>query len=267
MQPMEKSATSADGTPIYYEVHGEGQPTLVFVHDWCCNRSHWQHQVQHFASKRQIVALYLGGHGASGQQRAQWTMRAFAEDVAAVVDALKLERVVLVGHSMGGYIIVEVARLLGERVVGLVGADTLWDVERQRSPEQIEAAIADFVEPLRVNFKETAAKFAEGMFLPTSNATLRRETVAAMAAMPAEIGAGAMEAIMRKDDNLCAGIRALKVPIATINSAEQGETNMEAARSNNMGVIFMKNVGHFVMREDPVTFNRHLGELVQKMTR
>jgi pimeloyl-ACP methyl ester carboxylesterase len=205
MQPMEKSATSADGTPIYYEVHGEGQPTLVFVHGWCCNRSHWQRQVQHFASDFQVV--------------------------------------------------------------GLVGADTLWDVERQRSPEQIEAAIADFVEPLRVNFKETAAKFAEDMFLPTSDATLRRETVAAMAAMPAEIGAGAMEAIMRKDDNLCAGIRALKVPIATINSAEQGETNMEAARRNNMEVIFMKNVGHFVMREDPVTFNRHLGELVQKMTR
>jgi pimeloyl-ACP methyl ester carboxylesterase len=265
MSSTQRSTTSTDGTTICYETHGEGPLALVFVHGWCCNRTHWQCQMEHFAKEYQVVALDLGGHGASAQGRAQWTMRAFAEDLEAVVDALALKRVVLVGHSMGGYIIVEAARLLGERVVGLIGADTLWDVERQRTPEQVEAAIADLVEPLRNNFRETATEFVEEMFLPTSDPDLRRETVAAMAAVPTDVGAGAMEAITRNDENLCAGVRELKVPIAIINSAEQGETNLAAAQRSGMQVVFMKNVGHFVMREDPDTFNRHLGELVQKM--
>jgi len=266
MQPSEKSVTSADGTTICYETHGEGQLALVFVHGWCCNRSHWQQQIQHFANEHQVVALDLGGHGASGQQRTQWTIRAFAEDVVAVVDALKLDRVVLVGHSMGGYAIVEAARLLGERVGGLVGADTLWDVELQRTDEQIENALQSFVKDLRIHFVETATKFVEEMFLPAADQDLRREILAGMTSVPPAVGAGAMEAITRKDASLRAAMHSLKAPIATINSAELGETNMEAAQRNDMEVVFMNNVGHFVMREDPATFNRHLGKLVQKMT-
>ena len=51
-----------------------------------------------------MVAVDLGGHGESGMGREHWTMEAFGDDVAAVVRGLGLERVILVGHSMGGYV-------------------------------------------------------------------------------------------------------------------------------------------------------------------
>lgn len=82
MASTQSSTTSADGTTICYETHGEGPLALVFVHGWCCNHTHWQHQIAHFAKDYQVVTLDLGGHGTSGQGRAQWTMREFVQKMA-----------------------------------------------------------------------------------------------------------------------------------------------------------------------------------------
>ncbi len=98
-------ALSFDGVPITYEVGGSGAPALVFVHGWCCDRHYWDEQVDHFAAHYAVVTIDLGGHGASGRQRTAWTMSAFGRDVVAVVERLGLPQAVLIGHSMGGFII------------------------------------------------------------------------------------------------------------------------------------------------------------------
>jgi pimeloyl-ACP methyl ester carboxylesterase len=123
------NAISADGVSIAYEVRGEGEPALVFIHGWCCDRSYWEEQTPHFAEKYKVVAIDLAGHGESGLDRKEWTMKAFGEDVVAVVNKLNLEQAILVGHSMGGFVILEASSLMPKRVIGLVGADTLGDFE------------------------------------------------------------------------------------------------------------------------------------------
>jgi pimeloyl-ACP methyl ester carboxylesterase len=114
---------SADGVPIAYEVHGQGSPALVLVHGWSCDRGYWKEQIEYLAPQYQLVLVDLAGHGASGLGRKDYTMAAFGEDVAAVVDRLGLKSVVLVGHSMGGDVVVEAARRLQGRVIGLVWVD------------------------------------------------------------------------------------------------------------------------------------------------
>jgi pimeloyl-ACP methyl ester carboxylesterase len=131
---MERVVASSDGVPIGYEVHGSGTPALVFVHGWSCDRSYWRGQVDAFAARHRVVTVDLAGHGASGAGRSAWTMPAFGEDVVAVVaelglDDLVLDDLVLVGHSMGGDVIVETALRLPGQVLGLVWVDTyatLW---------------------------------------------------------------------------------------------------------------------------------------------
>jgi len=71
------NAISADGVSIAYEVRGEGEPALVFVHGWCCDRSYWDAQLPYFAQKYKVVAIDLTGHGESGLDRKEWTMGAF----------------------------------------------------------------------------------------------------------------------------------------------------------------------------------------------
>jgi pimeloyl-ACP methyl ester carboxylesterase len=173
-------AKSTDGLPIQYEVQGSGTPALVFVHGWCCDRHVWDRKVGHFAPHYTVVRLDLAGHGASGRTRTRWTMEAFGQDVAAVVEQLGLEQVVLIGHSMGGAVIVEAARRLPATVIGLVGAETWHDLGHALTPEQI----AGFLAPFRADFAEATRTFARSMFVPASDVTLTEEIMRSMSEMP-----------------------------------------------------------------------------------
>ena len=93
-----------DGVQIHYETGGSGSPDLVFIHGWNCDRSYWSAQLPVFASTHQVMAIDLAGHGDSGVNRENWSMANFGADVAAVAQALQLEDIILVGHSMGGQV-------------------------------------------------------------------------------------------------------------------------------------------------------------------
>ena len=145
-------------------------------------------------------------------------------------------------------------------LIGLVGVDTLWDVEQQRAPEQV----AKFMAPFHANFVGAASAFVRSMFLATSEASMAEEIMTAMSAAPPHIGISALEELMGNDGNLRAGLQEIRAPKATINSAHWRVTNKEAAERYGIDVVLMSGVGHFVMKEAPQTFNRLLDESVQK---
>jgi pimeloyl-ACP methyl ester carboxylesterase len=260
MSAQDHIALSSDDVPIHYDVQGSGTIALVFVHGWCCNRGHWAGQLDHFTPHYTLVTIDLAGHGASGSDRSRWTMPSFGRDVTAVVEQLGLEQVVLIGHSMGGLVIVEAARRLPSAVIGLVGVDTWRNVEQIRTPGQI----AEMVTPLRANFKAAAAAFVRARFVASSDPGLVERVVAAMSAAPPDIAIAAAEAICEYDRHLQAGLQRVNVPKVTINGRA---TNLEAARRLGITVMQVPGVGHFVMLEDAQAFNRLLGEALQKLTR
>lgn len=251
---------SADGVPINYDVTGSGKIALVFVHGWCCNRGHWQGQVSHFAPRYSVVSIDLAGHGSSGCDRTRWSMSAFGRDVVAVVEQLGLEQVVLIGHSMGGLVIVEAARRLPTAVIGMVGADTWRNIENIRTPEQI----AELVAPFRANFEAAAGAFVRTRFAPTSEPNLVERVVAAMSAAPPHIAIGAFEALCGYDRQLQAELERIKAPKITVN-AHSRPTNSAALQRHGIRVMPISGVGHFVMMEDPQNFNRLLDEALQKI--
>ena len=251
-------ARSFDGVPIHYDVQGSGKIALVFVHGWCCSRGHWAGQVDHFAPHHTLVTIDLAGHGASGRDRSRWSMSSFGRDVAAVLAQLGLAQVVLIGHSMGGMVIVEAARRLPAAVIGLVGVDTWRNVAQIRTPDQI----AQMVTPLRVNFKEAAGDFVRARFVATSDPALVERVVAAMSGAPPDIAVAAAQAICEYDRHLAAGLKEVTVPKIAINGRP---TNLAAAQRLGIAVMQMSGVGHFVMMEDAPAFNRLLDEALHKL--
>jgi len=99
------SVYSADSVSIKYEVSGMGDKSLVFVHCWCCDRSYFENQIGFLSRDYKVVAIDLAGYGSSGMNCDEWTVSAYANDVAAVVNKLGLKDVVLIGHSMGGMVV------------------------------------------------------------------------------------------------------------------------------------------------------------------
>ena len=98
-------------------------------------------------------------------------MAAFAQDVRAVVEALSLKKVVLVGHSMSGNVVLEAAKAMPERVVGLIPVDTLLDVDQSRATPEEGASSSP---PSAPTTKATATGFSRKyMFADRATPALR----------------------------------------------------------------------------------------------
>lgn len=254
-------AISPDGVPIHYDVYGATNPALVLVHGWCCSRRHWDKQVNYFAPHYTVVTIDLAGHGESGRNRLRWTMRAFAQDVGAVVEKLGAEQYLLIGHSMGGGVIVETARRMAKPPLGIVGVDTWRNVDQILTPEQIAESIA----PFRADFTHAARVFVSAMFLPTSPVALMEQTVDSMCAVPPAIGIGALEELRGYGRDMQEGLREIKAPKVLINSSSYGPTDTEAARRHGIEVHLIPGVGHFLMIEAPEVFNQRLKDVIKRL--
>ena len=102
--------TTKDGTEIYYKDWGQG-PVVTFSHGWPLNADAWDGQMLFLAQHGfRVVAHDRRGHGRSSQASEHNDMNGYADDLAAVIEALDLRDATLIGHSTGGG---EVARYIG----------------------------------------------------------------------------------------------------------------------------------------------------------
>ncbi len=256
---------SKDNTPISYEIVGAGEPTLVFVHGWSCDSRYWRAQIPHFSKKHQIVTLDLAGHGHSGMTRSQYTMKDFGEDVHAVTKAVGDGDVILIGHSMGGAVIAEAARLMPDRVIGLIGVDTLQNVEYPMTWE----ALKEMMAPLEKDFSTGTRQFVEEMVSSDTDPQLRQWILSDMAAAPPAVALSAMNNMMSLyitgeatkifDD--------IRVPVVTVN-ADLWPIDYKANRRHMLSfdAIVLKGADHFLMMNRPEEFNRALEKAIQKVS-
>ncbi len=109
-----------NGTTIHYTVEGSG-PALVLVHGFGGSTLAWEKLTPLLAQHYTVYALDLLGFGLSDKPiKASYTMNAQADIVCALINALQLEKAALIGHSMGGVIVADVARMLPEKITRLV---------------------------------------------------------------------------------------------------------------------------------------------------
>ncbi len=264
----EKTVLSLDGVPIHYQVQGSGTPTLFFVHGWSCHPSYWKAQVKHFAPHYKVVTIDLAGHGASGLNRRDWTIPAFGQDVVAVVDHLDLNEVVLVGHSMGGLVVLEAVQRMPERVLALVGVDTFFDWWAQLTPEESEQRLA----PFRRDFVETTRKWVRQTLCgSTSDANLVEKFVTELSAGSSEVGIAAMEGIYKWGKvDFPQALERLRKPVLMIQ-AEHNASFLQVVESfassfESFEVSLVPKVGHFPMMEAPETLTRLLAQAIDKVS-
>ena len=258
---QQQNVLSKDGVRINFFVEGKGEPALIFIHGWSCDKSYWENQVKEFSPKYKVVTIDLAGHGESGMNRKNYTMELFGEDVAAVVNELGLKKVILIGHSMGGVVVIEAAHILKDKVIGLVGADTFQNLGETMTADQIEP----FLKPFKENFSSHAKEFVKSMFPPSANPVLVKKVSDDMASAPPEVAISAMENMFK--DNAITALKEIDVPIISINCylyPVREEENRKLVKSYELKM--MKGVGHFVMLEDSAKFNQLLHEAITELS-
>lgn len=256
--PKTSSVASFDGTTIDYDLAGQGDPALVFVHCWTCDRKFWDEQFDYFGRQHKVVRLDLAGHGTSGKNRKQHSLAAFSQDVVAVIDKLNLNQIILVGHSMGGPVSVETATQLNDRVIGVVAVDSFYTSFVAPTTDEEAAAL---MKPFEDDFFGTNKKSLETTFHESADPAKKAKIIGKFMQADETLAIQALHEIVRwyrfdADKRLTLIDKRLR----NINADLQGD--QKPSREN---IVLIQGVGHFIPQMKPVAFNQALEKAVSNL--
>jgi pimeloyl-ACP methyl ester carboxylesterase len=112
-----------DTMRVHYQNYGEGKEAVVFIHGWTCNLKFWKANIPAFVNQSRVIAIDLPGHGESDKPQVTYSMDLFARAIDAVITDAGVERVALVGHSMGTPVIRQFYRKYPNKTLALVIVD------------------------------------------------------------------------------------------------------------------------------------------------
>ena len=255
---MKNEITSPDGTSIHFEVFGNSDLSLVFVHGWLGSGRWWSSQSDFFSKKYQVVTIDLAGHGKSGRERRDWSGKRFAEDIATVVRHLGLVSTVLIGHSMAGAYVLESALLL-QNVKSIILIDTLKNLDQQMTFEQAEERL---LVHYRKNFRDAVENMLpKFLFCESTPPAVRRRLQNEFLNHNQDFAATVMGALYSMDIKELA--KKIDIPVRAINSTftpTSRENNQKYFRDYNF--VEISNTGHYPMLERPTEFNKLLEKVL-----
>ena len=158
---------TADGSKVYYEVHGEG-PAVVLVHGAGGHHAIWWQQIPHLCDRYSVIALDLPGFGNSDSDLDEYDAKEYPASILAVLDDAGIERAALVGQSLGSPPSLSVAVSHPERVAGVILAHSLGGIDHEEILTMVRADRAE-AEKLsvidRLMSKQIQASEPEKVFL------------------------------------------------------------------------------------------------------
>ncbi len=250
---------------LYAEIRGEGE-AVVLLHGFPLTHSIWEATAASLAREYRVVAPDLRGMGESGLSAGPYLMEQLAGDIAAMLDALGIERATFVGHSLGGYVALAFARMYDARVARLalvtsrLGSDT---PEIARSRRDLAACVE----------AENSVDVVLDAMLPRLVAPAKADALAQMLRdiarknNPAGLAAMLRGMAMRDDAHDIAA--ELSMPVSVVAGGEDRAISLDEARDSatsfpDADLVIFEGVGHLPMLEDPAGLERALRALLAR---
>jgi pimeloyl-ACP methyl ester carboxylesterase len=254
---------------INYEDKGKGNIPIIFIHGFPFNKSMWQPQLDYFMKENRVITYDIRGFGQSTFGATQHSIAQYADDLILMMNELRIEKAIVCGLSMGGYILLNAVIRYPEKFAGIVLADTqcLADStfakeKRFKTMEQIETGgLFDFANGFVENVfrKETLNDNKElvekikSIILSTSSTTI----VAALNALATrEETCGNLNIISTPTLILC-GKDDMLTPL---DKSEFMKTNIESA-----SLQIIHDAAHLSNLEQPDSFNQHVSNFISKI--
>lgn len=254
--------------PIAFSEYGEGDP-IILLHAFPLNGKMWEPQAKALSENHRVVTPDYPGFGRSLYPPAQPDMRFYAERILELLDKLELERVVLGGLSMGGYVAFACLRLFPERISGLLLANTRPEPDSEEVREN------------RKNMAQRVSKEGVGVLIELqierllSPATLQNEPmiveqVKSMLLESSPDGVvGALGAMRDRPDSTPL-LSEIEVPTLVIGGEEDGISSPEvmgalAQKIPNSEHHTISGVSHLSNIEAPDEFNAALKEFLKSL--
>jgi pimeloyl-ACP methyl ester carboxylesterase len=245
-----------DGVRLAYEDHGSDNPPMLFIHGWCCDHTHFAPQVVHFSRDHRVIAVDLRGHGASDKPKQEYTMPGFADDMAWLCDQLSLDRPVVVGHSRGGWVALDLAARYADHVRAIVAIEAGL-ILLEDEARAIHLAVEGFG---TADYRNVARNFADQMFVSTDDPIRRRQLVDSLSAAPQYVMASALSHMLAYDS--APALTRCAVPTLLINASDYPTTHL---RDLCPQLVIGQTVGtgHFNQLEAPDQVNAMIERFLQ----
>jgi pimeloyl-ACP methyl ester carboxylesterase len=259
--------TLVGDTEIAFDDIGSGFP-VVFLHAFRLNRTMWEPQVTALVGEFRCITIDMRGFGGSAASP-PYSMDRYADDVAAVLDALGIERAVITGLSMGGYVAFAMWRRHRARVRALVLADTRATADSVEGAEKRRSMI----EIAETQGPTAVANLQIAGLVGKTTRDKRPDIYDAMHRMMAQAEVegivGGLEAMMGRPDSTPT-LATIDVPTLVVVGDEDVITPVADARAMHEGIPasrleILRQAGHLSSVERPASFNTVMSEFLASL--
>ncbi|CAM3330105.1 alpha/beta hydrolase [Paenibacillus lupini] len=266
-----QSVTLPNGVSLaYYDSLDANKPVVVLLHGYCGSSAYWEQVVASLGEEARIIALDLRGHGRSSDQTGTEetnAMELYADDLAAMLDQLKITNACVLGHSLGGYIALAFAERYSERLsaFGLVHSTSLPDGDAAK--ENRDNAVAAIK-------KDGVASFVEGLvpklYSPDNKLAMAEQVERSIAIGKGTSSAGAIGAAkgMKVRPDRTEVLKQTALPLLLL-AGEQDQI-IPAERTfivegSHVTQVKLADAGHMGMIEQPEAFSEAVLGFIKKL--
>ncbi len=137
LKPKTSELVEVNGTQIYYEVYGKGEP-LLFIHGYTQSSVAWKGFVDEYANDYEVYLIDLRGHGKSEALKETFSVKQSTEDVLALLKYLKFEKIKAIGMSFGGDILLQIGSMKPDILESMIIIAANGDWDAQNYPEMLK---------------------------------------------------------------------------------------------------------------------------------
>lgn len=261
--------TVNDLTVCYNDEGQEGSPVIIFIHGFPFNKSMWDKQIEVLKNNYRVIAYDVRGHGCSDVGTGIYSIELFVNDLINFMEALKIDKAILCGLSMGGYIALRAIENYPDHFDALILCDTNCTADtsevkekRLKTIESIkkngvekfaEESIKNLFSPESLSTKEKEIAHVREMILNTSKKSLYKT----------------LQAFYERKET-CSKLQHINIPVLIMVGKEDKITPPEAAQMMHEKIedsvlYIVEHAGHLSNLENPIDFNSQLEELVSSV--
>ncbi|HEY9220712.1 MAG TPA: alpha/beta fold hydrolase [Lutibacter sp.] len=254
---------SVNNCNVSYNDEGpDGAPIIIFIHGFPLNKSMWDKQVKALKDDYRVIAYDIRGHGNSEVGEIDFSIDLFVQDLLDFMDALKIEKTVLCGLSMGGYIALNAIENYSDRFTALILSDTNCTAD---SPEAKEKRMNTIISIKEKGVVKLADDLLPNLFAPESFKS-NSEEIAAVKEMIVKTAKSSLNKSLHALANrkeTCSKLAKIKVPVLILVGEEDKITPPESAiamqeKIKDSSLQLIPHAGHLSNMENENEFNSQL---------
>jgi pimeloyl-ACP methyl ester carboxylesterase len=253
---------------VSYSDHGpDDAPVIIFIHGFPLNKSMWYSQMEALKGNYRVIAYDIRGHGYSDPGIGDFFIELFVNDLHRFMERLKIDRSILCGLSLGGYIALNAVLKYPGRFDGLILNDTQCIADTPEVKEKRRNTIAHIKQ---IDIEQYADESIKNLFSPESNGK-NANAIARVKEMiintPKQTLCNTLNALAERKET-CSQLQEINIPVLIMVGKEDKITPVAVARQMREKIVDSKlkiiaNAGHVSNMENPVAFNSQLVKFVE----